>query len=306
MLRAIRDDIGLGDTMALLDGSRSNADRPSHSDDVDALIETARLHPDLATFETWLKEILAAPQNPLGVTLSSVHRVKGQEWPFVLVFKADEGLMPHRLSDDIEEERRVFHVAITRGMTEVVVVAGDRPSPFVAEMAGHRQARPPAAGPPPRPAEAAPAGPTPTRRARATRSRGGREPAVTVGSQVEWRSYQGVVEAVDATGLTLRLDTGATLFVPKGETVRVIQPASLSPDDEGLFEALRQWRRQTAEEEHVPAYVVFWDRHLLDIAQSRPGTMRQLADCDGVGPTKLDKYGDAVLRIIEEHGPAKD
>ncbi len=311
LLRTIRDDIGLGDTMALLDGSRSSADRSSHSDDLDALIEAAGLHPDLATFETWLKEILAAPQDPLGVTLSSVHRVKGREWPFVLVFKADDGLMPHRLSDDIEEERRVFHVAITRGMTEVVVVAGDRPSPFVAEMAGHRPAGPPAAGQPPRPAGAAPAGPrrtgpTAIRRPRATRSRGAREPAAAVGSQVEWRSYQGVVEAVDATGLTLRLDTGATLFVPKGETVRVIQPAPLSPDAEGLLETLRQWRRQTAEEEHVPAYVVFWDRHLLDIAQSRPGTMRQLAECDGVGPTKLDKYGEAVLRIIEEHGPAKD
>jgi len=47
--------------------------------------------------------------------------------------------------------------------------------------------------------------------------------------------------------------------------------------------------------------VVFWDRHLQDIAQAMPTTARELAACEGVGPTKLDRYGDALLEVIEEH-----
>ena len=45
------------------------------------------------------------------------------EWPYVVVLGAHDGLMPHALADDIEEERRIFHVAITRGDTAVQVIA---------------------------------------------------------------------------------------------------------------------------------------------------------------------------------------
>ena len=55
----------------------------------------------------------------------------------VVVFGADSGLMPHRLAENIEEERRVFHVAITRSRRETVVVAeAGNESPFVSEALG--------------------------------------------------------------------------------------------------------------------------------------------------------------------------
>ena len=66
--------------------------------------------------------------------LSTVHRVKGLEWPTVVVHHADGDQFPHRLAEDGEEERRLFHVALTRAIDEVVVVIGQQPSPFVAEL----------------------------------------------------------------------------------------------------------------------------------------------------------------------------
>ena len=79
------------------------------------------------------------------VLLSTVHRIKGREWDRVAVFGASGGQFPHRLSDDEEGERRVFHVAITRGRERVAVMAAeDAPSIFVAELDGSRPRPPPA------------------------------------------------------------------------------------------------------------------------------------------------------------------
>jgi len=140
-LTAIGTTVGLGSAMDSLDDGRAEADRSSHGDDLRALQQVAAMHPDAATFEHWLREMLAAPAPVEGamVTLSTVHRIKGQEWPVVVVFGADADAFPHRLATDVEEERRVFHVAITRASEEVVVVAdASGPSPFVAELDGSR------------------------------------------------------------------------------------------------------------------------------------------------------------------------
>src|SRR5690606_1810094 len=100
-----------------------------------ALGSLGRLHPDPSTFSAWLREVLAHPPDPDGVQLAPVHRVKGLEWPHVVICDASEGLFPHHLSTDVEEERRVFHVALTRGRASVHVVADtDRPSIFLDEL----------------------------------------------------------------------------------------------------------------------------------------------------------------------------
>ena len=86
----------------------------------------------------WLREVPGrAPRRRARVLLSTVHRIKGKEWGHVLVFGASEGMFPHRLSEDVEGERRVFHVALTRAGHQVVVLAdGDAPSLFLAELDG--------------------------------------------------------------------------------------------------------------------------------------------------------------------------
>ena len=140
LLGVIKDAIGLGGAMGLLDSSRGG-EGSSHLDDLEGLAQVAALHPDPAGFEGWLRAMLDREATPLGVTLSTVHRVKGMEWKRVAVFGANAGILPHRLAQDEEEERRVFHVAITRCRQQVVVLADrTRPSPMLAELDGSARA----------------------------------------------------------------------------------------------------------------------------------------------------------------------
>lgn len=69
-----------------------------------------------------------------------------------------------------------------------------------------------------------------------------------------------------------------------------------------LIERLKQWRRQVAMEQGVPAYVVFTDDTLRQIAVLRPTTSAQLAGVAGVGPVKLGRYGTAVLELCARPG----
>jgi DNA helicase-2/ATP-dependent DNA helicase PcrA len=159
-LQTIRVDIGLGGTMDVLDCSRREADRSTHTDDLLALESVAALHPDVGSFEPWLRQRLTRPA-PEGdpVLLSTVHRIKGREWGHVIVYGATQGSFPHRLSQDEEGERRVFHVALTRTRHRVVVLADEAaPSIFLGELDGSRVVAPPR---PARPRDPGPAAQVP-------------------------------------------------------------------------------------------------------------------------------------------------
>jgi ATP-dependent DNA helicase RecQ len=65
-----------------------------------------------------------------------------------------------------------------------------------------------------------------------------------------------------------------------------------------LFEALRAWRGEVARAQHVPAYVVFSDATLAELALARPRDEQGLLDVKGVGPRKLEAYGVALLRLL--------
>jgi DNA helicase II / ATP-dependent DNA helicase PcrA len=81
--------------------------------------------------------------------------------------------------------------------------------------------------------------------------------------------------------------------------------ATHETDGSPLFQTLRKWRRRRAEADGVPAYVVFRDRTLAEIASARPGTADELAGVPGVGPTKLERYGGEVLATVRAaHEPA--
>ena len=68
--------------------------------------------------------------------------------------------------------------------------------------------------------------------------------------------------------------------------------------DGHLFEQLRQARKALADERNVPAYVVFSDATLLEMASKKPRSTGELAQISGVGPTKLARYGDAFLAVL--------
>jgi DNA helicase-2/ATP-dependent DNA helicase PcrA len=150
ILEAVRDRVGLGAAMGKLDRSKGLAAAGNHLDDLATLVQLAALHPDPAGFEEWLRRPI--PYSPEGVELATIHRVKGREYPLVVVFGVDEGIIPHRLAADVEEERRILHVGITRGIERVVVLTDrESPSPFLPELTGEAApaaaARPPAAAP---------------------------------------------------------------------------------------------------------------------------------------------------------------
>jgi ATP-dependent DNA helicase RecQ len=76
--------------------------------------------------------------------------------------------------------------------------------------------------------------------------------------------------------------------------------AELSPEADKLFEQLRAWRADAAKEQGVPAYVVFHDATLRQIAAAPPSTLAGLALVNGVGETKLARYGQQILDVLAD------
>ena len=68
------------------------------------------------------------------------------------------------------------------------------------------------------------------------------------------------------------------------------------------FEALRRWRAERAKADEVPAYVVFHDKTLHEIAAVRPQTREELSAISGVGPAKLERYADDLLEALATTG----
>jgi len=79
----------------------------------------------------------------------------------------------------------------------------------------------------------------------------------------------------------------------------VAAPAS-APADPALVERLRAWRREVSAAAGVPAYVVFHDRTLAEIAGRRPSSLAELGQVPGVGPAKLERYGAQLLGLLEQ------
>jgi hypothetical protein len=306
-IRAVRVGVGLDATMDVLDSSRREADRSTHTDELVALESLAALHPDAASFEPWLRSVLSRPavEGPR-VLLSTVHRIKGGEWGHVVVFGVSRGLFPHRLNDDEEGERRVFHVALTRARKQVAVLADvAAPSIFIAELDG--------SGPRPTP----PTGGSDKEVRGGSRRRGkggsGSPPLPTVeaveGLVVEHGGHTGTVVEVTSEGVvyrvgTARVDLGfGTDVRHQGRTVTLVAPgdggAGSNPDVAVAEQALRQWRLVVAKKESVPAYVVLNDKELVGIAERFPTTLSELANCRGMGPIRLERWGDEILALFE-------
>jgi DNA helicase-2/ATP-dependent DNA helicase PcrA len=150
-----------------------------------------------------------------GVHLLTYHGAKGLEFEVVLLPRLEEKELPSKLARtavEIDEERRLLYVGITRAKRELLLTWVGKPSRFLAELA-------------PAPAAAA-------------------EP-----------------------------------------------PAGLK--------ALKAWRLERARRDDVPAYLVFHNATLEEIAGRRPRSLAELAAVPGVGPAKLERYGEDVLAALE-------
>lgn len=142
-------------------------------------------------------------------------------------------------------------------------------------------------------------------------------------SEQGWRSLlrqllaQGLL-MVDQEGYGTLALTNESRAVLKGERTLILRreadrktkssPAprskSLQPDlprgAQSVFEALRQWRAGIARDHGVPAYVIFHDATLREIAMARPDSLKALAHVNGVGIKKLESYGRSILECIAE------
>jgi ATP-dependent DNA helicase RecQ len=74
-------------------------------------------------------------------------------------------------------------------------------------------------------------------------------------------------------------------------------------ENEAVFQALRTWRGELAREHSVPAYTVFHDSTLHEIATVLPASLDQLRGISGIGATKLERYGPALLDIVRAARP---
>lgn len=88
--------------------------------------------------------------------------------------------------------------------------------------------------------------------------------------------------------------------LPAAAVRRSSRVRAVATEDESLWEALRDCRQVLAKEHDVPAYVIFHDKTLQEMLQYRPQTASEMLDINGVGQTKLDRYGEQFLEIIRQ------
>lgn len=82
-----------------------------------------------------------------------------------------------------------------------------------------------------------------------------------------------------------------------------VDPAHVNPAnaDPSLFAALRAWRLKRARTDDVPAFVVADNKTLQAIAVARPTNAAELLQVPGIGPSRLERYGDEILRVLLGH-----
>lgn len=229
----------------------------------------------LADFVNELQERSLAQHAPTvqGVTLASLHAAKGLEWDAVFLVGLCEGLMPISFADTpeaVDEERRLLYVGITRAREHLSLSWSSARTP------GGRANRKP------------------------SRFLDGLRPDSVVSSTARGK---GPAPRRKAAVPSVCKDCGSMLST--GAERKVGRCGQCPPSyEEQTFEALRRWRKDVALAAEVPAFVVFTDATLMAIAEACPSSLEELAKLAGVGPSKLERYGQDVLAVLLESSTA--
>jgi ATP-dependent DNA helicase RecQ len=107
-------------------------------------------------------------------------------------------------------------------------------------------------------------------------------PVLKGGQKVQLRQYQKPVK------------------VKRGSAPKGYAETDLDAEEQTIFERLRTWRMGAAREHNVPAYVIFVDATLREIAKAKPTSLDDLRGVSGVGEKKLASYGDDIVRLIKD------
>ncbi|MFT3900719.1 MAG: ATP-dependent DNA helicase UvrD2 [Gordonia sp. (in: high G+C Gram-positive bacteria)] len=207
------------------------------------------------------------PPTMRGVTLSSLHAAKGLEWDAVFLVGLTDGAVPisHAIDtspEAIEEERRLFYVGVTRAREHL------RLSWALARNEGGRRGR------------------------RRSRFLSGLLPTCTRCSSNLMGAKALQTGVCDSCSGDRRPGGGS------GTAARRAATMPLAPADAELFDNLKAWRLAEANRQDKPAFTVFADKTLREIATSRPVDLRALARVNGVGAAKLERYGEDVVAIV--------
>jgi len=204
-----------------------------------------------------------------GVTLASFHAAKGLEWDAVFLVGLSEGLVPISYAKDqagYDEERRLLYVGITRARIHLFL------SWSLARTPGGRAHR------------------YPSRFLDGIKS-------VRQASSRQQSTYKRREQKV-----TPAVCTNCGTFLTSAKERKLKRCASCpAAYDEALFDSLRGWRSEVAHSNSVPAFVIFTDATLMAIAEHQPDSLQGLSKIAGVGRSKLDRYGEAVIAVLESH-----
>ena len=125
----------------------------------------------------------------------------------------------------------------------------------------------------------------------------------SVGELIDFLTAAGYLQSVGGQYPTLTItQQGAAVLKGEQQVFRKMarQAKRLAPVDDALFGKLRELRRQLAEEQHVPPFVIFSDRSLHDMCDVLPQSAAAFLEVKGVGQSKLAKYGEAFMAIIRD------
>ena len=199
-----------------------------------------------------------------GVTLASLHAAKGLEWDAVFLAGLVEKTLPisHAIKAgdaQIEEERRLFYVGITRAREHLHL------SWSLARQEGGR----------------------------ASRERS--------------RFLDGIAPQLDVEQAPERLKRAKRCRVCGNQLGTPAEKSLGRHEDceptynESAFLALKQWRLDTAREAQIPPFMIFTDATLLSVVEAMPASENELLDISGIGPAKLEQYGDDLLDVLEDY-----
>jgi len=264
----------IADLREAIDSSPDDAGAPGAQErkgHLEALLRLAQEYIDgdrdgsLDGFLAWLTATVRSDDADAGdaVELATFHAAKGLEWPIVFVVGLERGLMPIAHADTpaaVAEERRLLYVAVTRAREELHCSWAERR---------------------------------------------------TFGARTQGRSPSSYLADIEATIEALAssesgVDWRAALVEQRrkiAERRPKTRRAALgvgSNADPVILEALRSWRSTTAKASGVPAFVICHDSTLAAVAEARPRDRKALLAVPGMGPVKVERYGDDLLALVAE------